>query len=191
MMFFNSKLPIANVYLQIAKHLNCDTQNSELYSFSEINSLPNYIASKYIVINPNASDLRLERRWDSSNFVSLISKLLNDFNDLEIILIGSKNEYEYTENIHQKIANKRVKNTAGSTSLEELIAIIKNATLMISNDTGPMHLAFATNTPIVCLFGPCSPEQYGKSSKSYASKRKRRTHRRHHKKRKHTRKRKY
>jgi len=167
MMFFNSKLPIANVYLQIAKLLNCDTQNSELYSFSEINSLPNYISSKYIVINPNASDLRLERRWDSSNFVSLINNLLNDFEDYEIILIGSKNEYEYTENINQIIANKRVINTAGSTSLEELIAIIKNATLMISNDTGPMHLAFATNTPIVCLFGPCSPEQYGKSSKSY------------------------
>ena len=34
---------------------------------------------------------------------------------------------------------------------------------MISNDTGPMHIAFCTKTPIICLFGPCSPDQYGMS----------------------------
>jgi len=32
---------------------------------------------------------------------------------------------------------------------------------MVSNDTGPMHISFCTKTPIICLFGPCSPEQYG------------------------------
>jgi len=167
MMFFNSKLPIANVYLQIAKLLNCNTNNSELYNFNEINNLPTFISSKYIVVNPNASDLRLERRWDANNFATIINQLLNDYYEYEILLIGSKNEFEYTKKLHQKINNKRVINTAGTTNLEELISIIKNATLMISNDTGPMHLAFATNTPIVCLFGPCSPEQYGKSINSY------------------------
>jgi len=155
------------VYLQIAKLLNCNTNNSELYNFNEINNLPTFISSKYIVVNPNASDLRLERRWDANNFATIINQLLNDYYEYEILLIGSKNEFEYTKKLHQKINNKRVINTAGTTNLEELISIIKNATLMISNDTGPMHLAFATNTPIVCLFGPCSPEQYGKSINSY------------------------
>ena len=167
MMFFNSKLPVANVYLQIAKLLNCDTDNPKLYDFSTVDSLPDFVPTNYIVINPNASDLRLERRWEASNFVSLINQLLTEFVDYNILLIGSKNELEYTQQIHKETKNKRVINTAGSTNLPELISIIKNATLMISNDTGPMHLAFATNTPIVCLFGPCSPEQYGKSTNSY------------------------
>jgi ADP-heptose:LPS heptosyltransferase len=167
MMFFNSKLPIANVYLQIANLLNCNTTDAELYSFGEVCSLPNFISSKYIVVNPNASDLRLERRWDAENFIVVVNQVLTVFTDYQVVLIGSKNEYEYTQKIHQKINNKKVINAAGKTTLEELISIIKNAKLMISNDTGPMHLAFATNTPIVCLFGPCSPEQYGKSKNAY------------------------
>jgi ADP-heptose:LPS heptosyltransferase len=45
-----------------------------------------------------------------------------------------------------------------------LLDLIKNVKLMITNDTGPMHMAFAIGTPTVSLFGPCSPQQYGSQS---------------------------
>ena len=86
---------------------------------------------------------------------------------MDIKIIGSPREREYTEEIKNKIDNSRVQNIAGSTNIDELIQVISNTKFMISNDTGPMHIAFSTQTPIVCLFGPCSPEQYGSSKHAY------------------------
>lgn len=163
MMFFNPRVPISEVYLQLAKTIGCDTEGAHLFSLSENESDAEKASDKYIIINPNASDLRLERRWNKSNFIELIELILINYPDLEVLLIGSANEKEYTDEIFSKIKNQRLKNLAGKTSIDELTKLIANAALMISNDTGPMHIAFCTKTPIICLFGPCSPDQYGMS----------------------------
>ena len=163
MMFFNPRVPIVEVYLQLAKTIGCDTEGAHLFSLSESESDAEKAPNKYIIINPNASDLRLERRWNKSNFIELIELILINYPDLEVLLIGSANEKEYTDEIFSKIKNQRLKNLAGKTSIDELTKLIANAALMISNDTGPMHIAFCTKTPIICLFGPCSPDQYGMS----------------------------
>lgn len=163
MMFFNPRVPISEVYLQIARlfgEINTPIQLYPIYKniCFEKDFLPQ---QKYIVINPNASDLRIERRWDAQNFKMLIEQLLVNYKDYLIVLIGSKSEKEYTHSITHSIKSDRVINTAGETSIDELIALIKNADLVITNDTGPMHISFACKTPTVCLFGPCSPNQYG------------------------------
>jgi len=163
MMFFNPRVPISEVYLQLAKTIGCDTEGAHLFSLSENENASEKASNKYIIINPNASDLRLERRWNKSNFIELIELILINYPDLEVLLIGSANEKEYTDEIFSKIKNQRLKNLAGKTSIDELTKLIANATLMVSNDTGPMHIAFCTKTPIICLFGPCSPDQYGMS----------------------------
>ena len=82
-------------------------------------------------------------------------------------LIGSKGEADYTTSVAAQTQAARVVNVAGKTTLSEVIALIKHATLMITNDTGPMHLAFSTGVPVVCLFGPCAPEQYGMSAQAH------------------------
>ena len=160
MMFFNPRVSVAKVYLQIASLLGCETENFGLYPLHNNLNINNNVG-EYIVVNPNASDLRLERRWDNNKFVKLIEWILNEYTNYKIILIGSKEEKIYTEAISNQVNSHRVISTAGNTSLDELISLIYNAKLMISNDTGPMHIAFCTKTPVVCLFGPCSPEQYG------------------------------
>jgi ADP-heptose:LPS heptosyltransferase len=166
MMFFNPQVPVANVYLQIASLLGCETENKYLYNLSHLSNFSKH-EKEYIVINPNASDLRLERRWSGENFVKLTIGLLKENPHLNVIFIGSKAEIEYTQTITEQINDSRVINLAGKTSLDELISTIHHAKLMISNDTGPMHIAFCTGTPIVCLFGPCSPNQYGINNNSY------------------------
>lgn len=165
MMFFNPRVPVSKAYLQMGQLLNCDV-NFDLYPLSIQDKKQNE-SKKYMVINPNASDLRIERRWPKAYFIQLIEEILLNDPTIEIHLIGSKDEEEYTTSIEKAVTNDRVINTSGKLSIKELIVEINNASYMVSNDTGPMHIAFSTKTPIICLFGPCSPDQYGMSENAH------------------------
>jgi ADP-heptose:LPS heptosyltransferase len=59
-------------------------------------------------------------------------------------------------------------NCAGDLSLGELIALLQQSTLLLTNDSGVMHIASAAGTPVVGLFGPESPKMYGPSGPSRA-----------------------
>jgi len=85
---------------------------------------------------------------------------------MKTVLIGAKAEQKYVNNLYNKIQNQNLINLSGKTNIEELISLIKNAKVVITNDTGPMHLAFSLNTKTIALFGPCSPAQYGVSHNS-------------------------
>jgi ADP-heptose:LPS heptosyltransferase len=163
MMFFNPRVPVSEVYLQMAWLLGYRGPRPELYPIyrncsTDAGVLP---AQPYITINPNASDLRIERRWPAENFIALIHQLLKKYPEEKIYLVGSPSEKDYTQIVKDALPDERVVNLAGQTSLDELIMLIRHAGVLITNDTGPMHLAFASRTPAVCLFGPCAPMQYG------------------------------
>jgi len=157
LMFFNSRLPLGRVYMQMAGLLHCEAENDLLNLKPEGNAL---IPHPYIAINPNASDLRLERRWSADSFVDLIGMLSQSFPQHRLVLLGNAAEKPYTEGIAKKAANDRLVSMAGKTTLSELINVISGADCVVTNDTGPMHLAFCTRTPVVCLFGPASPGHY-------------------------------
>jgi ADP-heptose:LPS heptosyltransferase len=163
MMFFNPRVPISEVYLQMAWLIGYRGPKSRLYPlYKNINQSEDQTPeSDYILINPNASDLRIERRWDWQNYTELILNLLMRYPSHLIFLIGSISERSYTQLIKERIHDERVVNLAGKTSLNELIVLTRNADLLITNDTGPMHIGFACKTRTVCLFGPCTPMQYG------------------------------
>jgi ADP-heptose:LPS heptosyltransferase len=175
MIYYNIKAPMVNVYLQAARLASCNKLIEKLYTFDSlgtesINSLDiklkeigTEINSNYVVVNPNASELRIERRWHYKNYVEIINKILEDYPEKIIVLIGAKNEKWFVENLYSEIRDDlldRVFDTSGKLSIEELILLIRNCTLMITNDSGPMHMAFAMNKKTVALFGPCSPQQY-------------------------------
>lgn len=169
MMYFNTDAPIAQVYLQFARLLKCEKIETESYFFSEDSSLTNEIEDlqNYIVINPNASDLRIERRWPKGQFKGLITKIREIEPDKTIVLIGSPSEESYVSEVIEGIIDSRVVNMAGKTSLGGLIELIRNAELVITNDTGPMHVAASLRKKTIALFGPCSPQQYAISEHIY------------------------
>lgn len=168
MMFFNPRVSISKVYLQMAGLIGCDTGTEVLYPLQQHNHTAYDKPEKpYLVINPNASDLRLERRWHKDRFIELIQQILQRFPQYDIYLVGSPDERPYVTEIATAVNDARLLNVAGTTSIAELISIVAHATLMISNDTGPMHVAFSTQTPVVCLFGPCSPDQYAMNEHAY------------------------
>lgn len=163
MMFYNIKSPVSLTYLQMARLLGCNEPVTDLFPLVPNNDIPvNEIpATPYIVININASDLRIERRWPASYFSGLIERITENDNR-KIILIGNRIEKPYVENFYNSLKQKeQIVNLAGKTSLNSLLSILKNADLLITNDTGPMHLAFALRCKVIALFGPCSPSQYG------------------------------
>lgn len=178
MMFFNPRASIAESYLQMARLIGCKQIVNDLFKFPirevDVKSksekldalLPDSAKKKYIVINPNASDLRLERRWPANEFIAVIEKLTSLFPEYNLILVGAKNEKEYVDRLYSGIkpeVSKNVLNTAGKFTLYELFALINDCSLIITNDTGPMHIAFSLGKPTVALFGPASPSQYGQN----------------------------
>lgn len=176
MMFFNSRAPIAESYLQMARLAGCREIVTELYPFTTDTGEESQAAGilrqlfggdfPYIVINPNASDLRVERRWPADNFIQAISRLSSAFPGYRFVLSGSVRERDYVQKLHKRLdpASENVTaDASGKFSLGQLFAVIKNASLLITNDTGPMHISFALRKNTLCLFGPASPVQYGKN----------------------------
>lgn len=174
MAFYNTKAPVHKIYLQAAYLLGCNDFIEDLYDWNSVikeipasliwQSLGSTCPEKgYIVINPNASDLRIERRWGQSNFVHLINTILCKYPELKIILTGSYDEMQYVGVILNGIKEEfhtKVVNSSGRLTLKELIVLINGCSIMITNDSGPMHIAFALRKYTIALFGPCSPQDY-------------------------------
>jgi len=176
MMYYNTRNSISDTYLQFARLLNCESISHELVNLdSNItglklsdNLLLDLVHEKYILINPNASDLRIERRWLDRNFIQLIQLINSKFSSYKIILVGSPGEASYVAGILDGTGiSQNIFSMAGKTNIPELIALIKNAYLFITNDSGPMHIAFSTRTRTIALFGPCSPNQYTYNKNCY------------------------
>jgi ADP-heptose:LPS heptosyltransferase len=172
MLYFNIKSPISETYLQFARLMECKelihdpTFDSSLINQKDLSVIAKKLGkdfpANYIIINPNASELRLERRWPAEKLIPLIRSMLVEIPEHEIIFIGDATEKEYVHTLMLQMGDHpRLIDSSGKLSLSELVLLISNASLMVTNDTGPMHLAFAVKTPTVSLFGPCSPAQYG------------------------------
>ena len=119
--------------------------------------------SDIVCLNPNAGDTSLDRRWDASRYAEALGVLLHEYPLGLFCLIGSSHEREYVQNILNRVphAADRIVNLAGETSLHDLIGLFSASRVLITNDSGPMHLAAAVGLPTVALFGPESPVFYG------------------------------
>lgn len=165
MMYYNTNVPISEVYMQIVRLMNRHAPSPGLFKIHKnIGQNDESDYCNYIIINPNASDLRIERRWEGVKFRDLTAWLCTVHPEKKIIFIGSPEEQQYVNKVLLGLSYQNLINLAGKTSVKELIRLIHGAELMVTNDTGPMHIAFACETPTIALFGPCSPQQYGKSS---------------------------
>jgi len=119
------------------------------------------ISSPYIVINPNASKMAYERRLPAEYFVKLIDEL-NAAAKYKLVLTGSQEEINYVSVIYQKLKNKEhVLDLSGKLNVNELFSLIAGAEYLITNDSGPLHIASVLNKPVIAFFGPESPVRYG------------------------------
>ena len=79
---------------------------------------------------------------------------------MRIVLVAAREQIAHVDEVARYLRGRAI-NLAGASSLLELAALLKKASLMISNDSGPMHLAAALGTPVIGLFGPTDPRRVG------------------------------
>ncbi len=112
-------------------------------------------------LNPGA-EYGPAKRWPIEKFITAAQEIQRRTNCVWI-LFGGKNDAVITSQIESAIRNPQsaIFNFAGNTSLRELMALLKLCRVLLTNDSGPMHVAAALGTPVVGPFGSTSPELTG------------------------------
>jgi heptosyltransferase II len=115
-----------------------------------------------LALNPGA-EYGPAKRWPAERFIAVANEVQRQTNCICLVL-GGKGDVDLATTIADGITHHapRTKfNLAGKTSLRELMALLKSCRVMLTNDTGPMHVAAALGTPVVVPFGSTSPELTG------------------------------
>ena len=99
------------------------------------------------------------KNWPLTHFAAVARHLVNECN-LELHGIGGPDDAAAVEEM-MRLAGVPMRNHCGSYSLAESGSLLREMDLLLTNDSGPMHLAVAVGTPCVALFGPTLPDRTG------------------------------
>ncbi len=168
-LFYTDKIPqdyscihLVDYYLKMAKVAGVQTGNPE-FKLPDDSAAAEAVNKKlsgnkvnfenYVVIIPSAA--RKEKIWPIERFAQLADKIAERYGS-SIVVVGSQGEREYIDTL-VTTAKTAIVNLAGQTTIRELTALLKKASLVVSNDTGPGHIAAAVGVPLVMIFGPVNP----------------------------------
>jgi len=112
-------------------------------------------AQPLLVFAPGA-EFGTAKRWPTAHFAELANTVLASLPDMQIALLGSGKDRPVCDEIVARAP--AVRNLAGSTSLDQAIALIAASRAVVSNDSGLLHIASALNRAIVAIYGPTDPE---------------------------------
>ncbi len=101
-------------------------------------------------INPGAT-YGSAKRWFPDRFAEVANWFIKDTHG-SVVIFGGKNETDIAQEIDKYILQDKLL-LAGNTSLRELISLISECDAFITNDSGPLHIAYAVRTPLVAIFG--------------------------------------
>jgi heptosyltransferase-2 len=175
-------------YLNLLEQLGIKTEFSSPYIYL---SLAERLSAKELLkdtkrpilgINPGAA-YGSAKRWFPERFAEVADWFLKDTAG-SVVIFGGKGEVDISQEIEKFVGIQESKplplqlnnppsppfskgghggilNLAGKTSLRELIALIAECDVFLSNDSGPLHIAYAVGTPLVAIFGSTDPELTG------------------------------
>ncbi len=123
------------------------------------------LPSRYAVLIPGCSPDAPHKRWPAEKYAAVAQRLHAEH--LPCVIVGTASEAEVAAVI--KNAAPNIIDLCGKTSLSELAGILRRAVGVIGNDTGPMHLAAALNTPTLALFSGKTNPVWSKPSGAYGS----------------------
>ncbi len=112
---------------------------------------------RFVVMAPGS--LNEFKRWDKEKFKEVARHVINH-NKLKVVFIGDGSDKVIADFICDGLKESTL-NLCGKTSLLQCAGIVKQATMALVNDSGPMHMASYFDKPVVALFGPSKVHQYG------------------------------
>lgn len=92
-----------------------------------------------------------KRQWDTKKFVQMIDILVKEHN-ARIVLTGASKESTIIDPIVAGCASPNVISVAGKTTVPQLAAMLKKSDILVTGDTGPMHMSVAVGTPVISMF---------------------------------------
>ncbi len=142
-------------YLKIAAYLGCDVSGVRfpLPQLADGVKEGLFVPGEYAVMAPGAR--KPVNRWSAERFGELAARL-----PLRTVVVGSRGDRLLAEAV-VRVSKGKALSLAGRTDLKGLASVIKDARFMVSNDTGPMHIAAALDVPVFALFGPANPARTG------------------------------
>lgn len=99
------------------------------------------------------------KAWQTDRFCVLADRIREELG-AEVLIAGGPGDVVAVETIRRQMRHPAI-SVAGETSVLQLAALLKRCRLFIGNDNGPMHIAAAVGTPVVALFGPTDPAEWG------------------------------
>lgn len=113
------------------------------------------LISPYIVLQPGAANGALSaKKWPRDCFIELIKSLNSRFPTVSIVLVGDNGDFK--SDIEPILSDSSLSciNTAGLTTVSEMLSIIEKASCVVANDSGVMHISNALKVPLIALYGP-------------------------------------
>jgi lipopolysaccharide heptosyltransferase II len=150
------QIPIVSRRLHVA--VDAESENFAAQFWRE-NDLENRLA-----IGLNASGGWYTKRWPLESFAQLGDRLRRELNAVVLLLWGP-GESDDVKKIAQMMREPSL--PAPSTNLKQLAALLSRLTLLVSNDSGPLHLAAAMGTRVVGIYGPTRPDLQGPWGKDH------------------------
>ena len=153
-------------YLTVAEHLGCEKDSWEGHipiRESDRSTIDKVLDDRgvrdqsLVAINPFAK--WTTKLWEPERFAALADRMQKELG-CGIIYTGSVQDRAEIDEIMVRMHEKST-NLAGQTSLKELAYLYSKCQLLVTTDTGPMHIAAAMECPVVALFGPTAPWRTG------------------------------
>jgi ADP-heptose:LPS heptosyltransferase len=107
---------------------------------------------KQLIIGINPGGDRSNRRWAPERYALVADRLIDRFH-AKILILGGPGEEVLARQI-EGLMKAKAHNLAGKMNLNDLAFLISRMDLLVTNDSAPMHIAAASGTPLVALFGP-------------------------------------
>jgi len=98
------------------------------------------------------------KQWNKEGFLEVSKRIIHELK-YKVVLVGDQQDCKVCSKIAEE-AGMGMIDLCGKTNLKQLAGILKRSSLLITNDSAPMHIAWAEETPVVAVFGPTDPGKY-------------------------------
>ena len=157
-------------YLHLIEELGIKAEYSDPYIYLALDerlharNLLSDMRRPVLGINPGAA-YGSAKRWFPERFADIANWFIQDTRG-SIVIFGGPSEIDIADEIYRNMypefrTSGSAISLAGKTTLRELISLISECDAFLTNDSGPLHLAYAVRTPLVALFGSTAPELTG------------------------------